>query len=80
MTGFIVITVLIAAAILAYKVWAGTEAPPVELPPTETELLQARLDIHRVSRGVDASLAGSEAHQEAERTKQAIADALDDRR
>jgi hypothetical protein len=75
----IVLLVLMVAAVIGYLVWSNTEVPPVGPPPTEAELMQARLDIYRVSRGVDASLAGQEACREAERTKQAIADALDDR-
>lgn len=79
MTAFWVVVVLIIVCGIGYMVWAGTEVPPVGPPPTDAELMQARLDIYRVSRGIDASLAGHEAQREAELTKQAIADALDDR-
>lgn len=79
MTAFWIVVVLIIACGIGYLVWASTEAPPVERPPTDAELMQARLDIYRVSRGVDTALAGQDARREAELTKQAIADALDDR-
>ena len=80
MTAAIVISVLVLACLIGYMIWLNTEVPPVERPPTDAELLQARLDIHRVRRGIDVSLAGQEARREAELTKRAIADALDDQR
>ena len=69
---------LIIAAGLVYRIWVRSPARPRPSgpPPSDAELLQARLDIYRVQRGVDASLAGHEAHREAELTKQAIAEAL----
>jgi hypothetical protein len=76
----IVVLALILVAVIGYIIWANTEVPPIEAPPTDAELMQARLDIYRISRCVDVTLAGQEAHREAERTKQAIADALDDQR
>lgn len=76
----IVVAVLVLACLIGYMIWASTEMPPVGPPPTDAELFQARLDIHRVSRGVDATLAGQEARREADLTKQAIADALDGQR
>ena len=46
-------------------------------PFTEREVSQARLDLHRLQRDVDLTLARHEQHREAERVKQAIAEALD---
>ncbi len=81
MTGLIVVLVLIIAVGIGRLVWLSST--PVEIPndppPTEAELLQARLDLHRVQRGVDTALATQEARREAELTKQAVADALQDR-
>jgi hypothetical protein len=75
----VVLTVLIACGI-GYLVYTSSQpdwSEPTEPPPTEAELLQARLDLHKVERGTDLALAKQEIRREAERTKQAIAEALD---
>jgi hypothetical protein len=48
-----------------------------EPPPTEEELLQARLDLQRIERDVDVTLAREEARRHGQRTKEAIAEALE---
>lgn len=80
MAAAIVVLVLVLACLIGYMIWASTGAPPIEPPPTYDELLQARLDWLRIERKTDVALANMEVRQAAERTKQAIADALDDQR
>jgi len=79
MTGLVIGLVLFVCCLIGYLVWVSSEADgtPSEPPPTEAELLQARLDLHRIDRGIDLVLARQEQRREAERTKQAIADALE---
>jgi hypothetical protein len=78
----VVVLVLVLAAVIGYLVWLS--CTPVEIksepPPTEEELLQARLDLHRIERGVDVTLAREEAHRHGQRTKEAISEALEDER
>jgi hypothetical protein len=76
----IVVLVVVMSLVIGYLVWISSQpdAYASEPPPTEAELLQARLDLHRVERGVDLSLAKHESRHAAEQTKQAIADALGD--
>lgn len=78
----VVLVLLAILGILAYLIWTSQQQDSVrteleEVPPTEAELLQARLDLHRIDRGVDLTLAKQEQRREAERVKQAIVDALD---
>lgn len=75
----ILLVVLFTVGFIGYLVWISSEpdATTTEPPPTEAELLQARLDLHRIDRGIDLVLAKQEQRREAERTKQAIVDALD---
>ena len=84
MAGFVVV-VLIISCLVGYLVWVSSAPDSAahsfhEQPPTEAELLQARLDLHRIERGVDIALAKQEQRREAERVKQAIAEALRDDR
>lgn len=74
----VVLVVAIALGIgrLVY-ISSGSEPSTVEPAPTEAELLQARLDLLRIERGVDISLAREEARREGLRTKEAIAEALE---
>jgi len=76
----VVVLVLIGAAVIGLLVWVGSKSGTVaaEPPPTEAELLQARLDLHRIERGVDQILAREEAHRRGQQTKDAIAEALKD--
>jgi len=81
-TGLVVVLVTIIAVGIGRLAWLSstpTEIPTIP-PPTEAELLQARLDLLRVRRGVDVALAAHEARREAELTKQAIAEALENGR
>jgi hypothetical protein len=82
MTAFVVILVLLIVGGIGYLVYVSSEAQVIERepPPSVEELLQARLDLHQIERGVDLSLSKQEAQMAAERTKQAIADAMDDQR
>jgi hypothetical protein len=77
-----VVLVLIFVGLVGYMVYAsyGMDGPPPGPPPTEEELLQARLDIHRIERGFDLKLARQDSRRAAAETKRAIADALDDQR
>lgn len=80
-TGLVIALVLGIAACIGYLVWVSTTPDEIggkteEPPPTEAELLQARLDLHRVERGVDLALAKQDQRREAERVKEAIAEAL----
>ena len=79
MMGLVVVAVLIAALVIGYLAYISSqpEAAESEPPPTEAELLQARLDLHRIERDVDLSLSKQETRMAAERTKQAIAEALE---
>jgi hypothetical protein len=79
----IVVLVVVIACAIGYLVYRSSQpdwVEPKEPPPSEAELLQARLDLHRIERGVDVTLAREEAHRLGEQTKQSIADALDDQR
>lgn len=79
----IIVLVLIIACGIGYLVYRSSQpdwAEPPEPPPTEAELLQARVDLHRIERGVDIPLAREEAHRNGQRTKDAIADALENER
>lgn len=76
----IVVLVVLIACGIGYLVYASSQpgwSEPPEPPPTEEELLQARLDLHRIERGVDVTLAREEAHRHGQRTKEAIAEALE---
>ena len=78
----LVFLVLLICGFVAYLLWISSRSEDIatEPPPTEEELLQARLDLHRIDRGVDLALSKQETRREAERTKLAIAEALDDER
>lgn len=83
MPGWIVVVILIVLLIVGYRAWEKRRWPDSsvsEPPPTEAELLQARLDLLRIERGVDVALAKQDARREAQRTKDAIAEALEDGR
>lgn len=78
--GWVILT-LIICGVGGYLLWASSQPDnggkfTHEPPPSEAELLQARLDLHRIERGVDVALAKQEQRREAERVKQAIAKAL----
>ncbi|MGD9735222.1 MAG: hypothetical protein AB7V58_06375 [Solirubrobacterales bacterium] len=79
MAAFIIVLILVIVGLVGYMVWASVEVDsyPSEPAPTEEELLQARLDLHRIERGVDLTLAKQEQRREGERTKEAIAEALE---
>jgi hypothetical protein len=76
--GLVVVAVLLAALAIGYLAYISSQpgATESEPPPTEGELVQARVDLYRVERSVDAALGKHEARLAAERTKQAIADEL----
>lgn len=77
----VVVLVLIIAAAIGYLVWVSSKqdwAEPTESPPTEEELLQARLDIAKVEKGIDLALSKQETRMASARTKEAIAEALVD--
>jgi hypothetical protein len=79
----IVVLVLLISCGIGYLVYKGSQpdwVQPSEPPPTEEELLQARLDLHRIERATDVTLAREEAHRHGQRTKEAIAEALEDGR
>jgi hypothetical protein len=74
-----VVLVALGVLVIGYLAWVRSRSePPAETdaPPTDTELMQARLDLQRIERGVDLTLAREEARREGQRTKDAIAEAL----
>jgi hypothetical protein len=79
-----VVVLIVALAIgigwLVYVSSTPDWAEPTEPEPTEAELLQARLDLHHIERAVDLNLAKEEAQRHGQRTKEAIAEALDNGR
>lgn len=79
----IVVLVVVIAVAIGYLVWLSCspfQVEETEPPPTEDELLQARLDLHKIERGVDLALAKQESRMASARTKEAIAEALDNER
>ena len=78
MAGLIIVLILIITVLVGYLMLASSATGVIrpERPPTEEELLQARLDLHRVERGVDLALAKQDQRREAERVKEAIAETL----
>jgi hypothetical protein len=82
MTGFVVVLVPIIAGGVSYLAWVssavGNTSRLPEPPPTEAEILQARLDLLEVQSGVDVALATQEQHQASARIKEAIAAAMED--
>lgn len=79
----IVVLIVLAACFIGYLVYISSQPDwqePSEPPPTEEELLQARLEIAKAERGVDLALAKQESRMASVRTKEAIAEALEDGR
>lgn len=74
---FLIVVLVLAIGYLVYVSSKPDWSEPIELPPTEEELLQARQDLLRVARGVDLALARQEARRESERVKAAIAEELE---
>ncbi len=81
MVGLIIVLVVIVAGLVGYMVWAGSTPKPGtssldDRPPTDEEVLQARLDLHRVQRRLDVRLAQHEQRQAADRLRREIAEVL----
>lgn len=77
----IVLIILVICGLVAYLLWASCSpdvGADLDEPFSLEEELQARLDLYRIKRGVDVTLAKHEQRREAERVKQAIAKALED--
>lgn len=82
MVGLLIALTVVFLALVGYMIY-GSSPPDTfasELPPTEAELYQARLDIAKVEHGVDLALSKQELRRASERTKEAIAEALEDER
>lgn len=79
--GTVLVVILLAVCgLIAYLLWtsvAPDEGSDLHGPFTAEEELQARLDLHRIQRRLDLTLAKHEQRRETERVKQGIAEALD---
>jgi hypothetical protein len=82
MVVLLVVLVVIFLGLVGYLIYAsyGIDGYRAEPPPTEEELLQARLDIAKAEKGIDLALSKQESRQASARTKEAIADALEGER
>jgi hypothetical protein len=78
MEGVAIILALLLAGLVGYKIWASVEPYEYtnEPPPTEEELLQARLEILKVEKVVDVALAKQDHRREFDRIRQALDDDL----
>jgi hypothetical protein len=78
----VVVLILLFAGLVGYMVYASSQPDAFanQPPPTEEELLQARLEIAKVEKGIDLALAKQETRMASARTKEAIADALEGER
>ncbi len=78
MTGLVIVLVLICVGLVGYMVRESMKQDgyAAEPPPTDEELLQARLDLLKIERGIDLTLAKQESRRYAQRTKEAIAEAF----
>jgi flagellar basal body-associated protein FliL len=78
-TALVVVLVLIVVGLVGYMVYASSQPDTFasDPPPTEEELLLARLDIAKVEKGIDLALSKQETRMASARTKEAIAEALE---
>jgi hypothetical protein len=83
MAALVIVLVLFISGLVGYLVWASCQADDNrrtldEAPPTPEELMQIRVDRHRIQRRLDVRLAKQAQQREATRVKEAIAEAMED--
>lgn len=81
----LVILVILVCGFLTYRLWLssapeGGGPAAGDGPFTKEEVMQARLDLHRLERRAELTIAKHEQRREAAAVKQAIAEALEDER
>jgi hypothetical protein len=79
----ILLLVTAICGLVFYLLWVSSEpdeGTDRQEPFSDEEIMQARLDLHRIERRVDLMLAKHDQRRHAEATKQAIAEALENDR
>lgn len=73
----VALLVVLILFLLALLIWTVSERPPLPPPIDSEEAMHAAVELHRIRRNLDASLAKSELRRESDRLRRQLADELE---